>query len=101
MKIVLRNIFSLNFSHPLGLLKMMARIYLVAFYMLFVSFQASAYWPEEGNINAIVGLIHTKTNFENSNSSVPSTLLGGLGLYSSGDVNETSALDIGLVFSPK
>lgn len=67
-------------------------------FIIFVSlsFRANAYRPSEGNVTAHLGPFIYKTDFKESKAPVSSPLLTGMGLIVNGDINDYSALEIGL-----
>lgn len=70
-------------------------------FILFLSIQAFAYEPKEGNVSAIVGPFVSQTYFKNTGADVSNPLFGNVGLLAQGDINTDGSLEIGLFHMQK
>jgi len=66
------------------------------FCILFCTTSTFAYTLKEGNVTAIVGPFFYKTNFGDTDTGAKSPILGDVALIIEGDINDHSALEIGL-----
>jgi hypothetical protein len=69
--------------------------------LLILTSDAIGYAAKEGNISATVGLLFTKTNFSGSETTPSSPILGSFALIANGDLNDSGALEIGLIHMRK
>lgn len=60
-----------------------------------------SYSPKEGNISAHVGLLSVKTNFKEAKAPVSNPDLPGAGIVVTGDVSDSSALEVALFYFNK
>lgn len=69
--------------------------------LFFFTCESFSYSPEEGKVNAILGPMYYKTNFNGSPQGAAASYKTGVSLIALGDVSDHGSLEIGIFFLEK